>query len=48
MAIPITITKGVKVTWVVAVNAVPQVELVLTTLEELDEVQVLYNILHIR
>ena len=36
MAIPVTIAKGIKVTQVVAVNAVPQVEVVPRTLEELD------------
>ena len=35
----ITITKGVKVTQVVAANAVPLVEVVPGTLEELDEIQ---------
>ena len=35
----ITITKSVKVTWVVATNAVPQVEVALATLEKLDEMQ---------
>ena len=35
----ITITKGVKVTQVVAANAVPQVEGLLETLEKLDEIQ---------
>ena len=39
MAILITITKGIKVTQVIAVNAVPPVELAPGTLEELDEVQ---------
>ena len=39
MAIPIAITEGVKVTQVVAANAVPQVEVEPGTLEELDEVQ---------
>ena len=39
MAIPITIAKDIKVTQVVAVNAVPQVEVTPRTLEELDEVQ---------
>ena len=38
-AILITITKGVKIIKVVAANAVPQVEVVPGTLEELDEVQ---------
>ena len=35
----ITTTKGIKVTQVVAVNAVPQVEVVPRTLEKLDEMQ---------
>ena len=39
MAAPITITKGVTVTQVVAANAVAPVELVPGTLEALDEVQ---------
>ena len=39
MAILITIAKGIKVTQVVAVNAVPHVEVVPKTLEMLDEVQ---------
>ena len=39
MAILIVITKGVKVTQVVAVNAVPPVELVSRMLEAVDEVQ---------
>ena len=39
MAVLITITKGVKVTKVVAVDVVPPMELALRTLEELDEVQ---------
>ena len=39
MAILITIIKGTKVTQVVAVNAVPPVELTPRTLEELDEMQ---------
>ena len=39
MAIPITIAKGIKVTYVVAANAVPPVELVPRTLEVLDETQ---------
>ena len=39
IAIPITITKGVKVAQVVAVNAVPQVEVAPRTLEKLDEMQ---------
>ena len=39
MAILITITKGVKVTQVEAANAIPQVEVVPRTLEELNEVQ---------
>ena len=38
-AIPITITKGIKVTQVVAVNAVPQLEVGPGTLEKLDVVQ---------
>ena len=38
MAIPITITKGTKVIQVVAVNAMPQVEVVPGSLEKLDEV----------
>ena len=38
-AIPIIIAKGVKVTQVVAVNAVPQVEVVPGTLENLDKMQ---------
>ena len=39
MAIPIFITKGIKVTQVVAVNAVPHVELTPRTSEVLDEEQ---------
>ena len=39
LVIPVTITKGVKVTQVIAVNAVPQFEVASRTLEELDEVQ---------
>ena len=39
MAILVTITKGIKVTQVVVVNAVPQVDMAPGTLEELDEVQ---------
>ena len=39
MAILITIAKGIKVTQVVAANALPPVELAPRTLEELDEVQ---------
>ena len=39
MAIPITITKSLKVSQVVAANAVPLVEVVPRTLEKLDEVQ---------
>ena len=39
MAIPITIAKGIKVAQVVAMNAVPQMEVVPRTLEKLDEVQ---------
>ena len=39
MAAPITFVKGVKVTQVVAANAVPPVELAPRTLEMLDEVQ---------
>ena len=35
----ITIHKGIKVNQVVAGNAVPQVEVVLETLEKLDEMQ---------
>ena len=35
----ITISKGIKVTQVVAANAVPQVEVVTRTLEKLDEMQ---------
>ena len=38
MAILITIAKGIKVAQVVAVNAVPQVEVAPRTLEELDKV----------
>ena len=38
-AAPITITKGVEVTKVVAVNAVPSVEIAPGTLEKLDEIQ---------
>ena len=38
-AILITIAKGIKVTQVVAANAVPPVEVVSQTLEQLDEVQ---------
>ena len=36
---PITIAKGVKVTQVVAMNVVPQVEVAPGTLEKLDEIQ---------
>ena len=39
MAILNTIAKGIKVTQAVAVNAVPQVEVVHGTLEKLDQVQ---------
>ena len=39
MTVLITITKGVKVIQVVAMNSVPPVEVVPSTLEELDEVQ---------
>ena len=39
MVIPITITKGVKVTQVVAANAMPKVEVVPRTLEKLYEMQ---------
>ena len=39
MAAPITISKGVKITWVVAVNRVPPVEMVPGMLEKLDEIQ---------
>ena len=39
MAVPVTIAKGIKVTQVVAANAVPQVEVAPGTLEELDKVQ---------
>ena len=39
MAIPITITKGIKVIQAVAVNAVPQVEVALRMLEKLNEMQ---------
>ena len=39
LAIPITITKGVKVTQVVAANVVPPVEVTPNTLEKLDEIQ---------
>ena len=39
MAIPVTIAKGIKVTQVVMVSAVPQVEAVIGTLEDLDKVQ---------
>ena len=38
-ATPITIAKGIKVTQVVAANAVLQVEVALGTLEKLDEIQ---------
>ena len=38
-AVPVTITKSIKVTQVVTVNAVPQVEVVHGTLEKLDEMQ---------
>ena len=38
-AVPITITKGIKVTQVVVVNAVPPVKLTPNTLEKLDEIQ---------
>ena len=39
MAIPITVTRGIIVSQVVAVSAVPQVEVVPRTLEKLDEMQ---------
>ena len=39
MATLITITKGIKVTQVVAANAVPPVEVAPNTLEKLDEIQ---------
>ena len=39
MAVLITITKGVKVTQIVAVNAVPQVKVAPKSLEKLDEMQ---------
>ena len=39
MAAPITITKGIKVFQVVAVNVVPPVEVTPTTVEKLDEIQ---------
>ena len=39
ITIPITIVKGIRVAQVVAVSAVPQVEVVPRTLEEPDEVQ---------
>ena len=35
----ITLAKSIKVTQVVAMNAVPQVDVVLGTLEKLDEIQ---------
>ena len=38
-AVPITIAKGIKVTQVVAANAVPPVKLTPDALEKLDEVQ---------
>ena len=37
MVIPITITKGIKATHIVPVNAVPQVKVLPGTLEKLDE-----------
>ena len=39
MAVPITICKGVKITWVVAANRVPPVEVMPGTLEKLDKMQ---------
>ena len=39
MATPITIAKGVKVTQVIAANAVPRVEVTPNTLEKLDKIQ---------
>ena len=39
MATPITITKGIKVTQVVAANTVPPVKLTPNTLEKLDKIQ---------
>ena len=39
MAAPITISKGIKINWVVAANRVPPVEVMSGTLEELDETQ---------
>ena len=38
-ATPITTTKGIKVTHVVATNVVPQVEVIPGTLQKLDEIQ---------
>ena len=35
----VTITRGVKIAWVVAANAIPQVEASPETLEKLDELQ---------
>ena len=39
MAVPITISKGVKVAWVVVANRVPPVKDMHGTLEKLDEMQ---------
>ena len=39
MAAPITISKGIKTAWVVAVNRVPPVEVVPGMLEKLDKIQ---------
>ena len=38
-AAPITISKGIKIAWVVAVNRVPPVEVMSRTLEKSDEVR---------
>ena len=38
-AVPIIISKGIKVTWVVAANRVPPMEVMPETLEKLDEMQ---------
>ena len=39
MAAPITISKGIKIAWVIAANRVPPVEMVPGMLEKLDEIQ---------
>ena len=39
MDVLITIGKGIKITWVVATNRVPPVEVMPGTLEKLDEIQ---------